>query len=59
MLLLISHSCFLLLLIQPLAVVTDQLVPHFILRNSTVERRMEMGERRRIPRQDRERFQNI
>jgi hypothetical protein len=54
MLLLISHSCFLLLLIQPLAVVTDQLVPHSIFRNSTGEGRMEMGEkRRRIPRQDR------
>jgi hypothetical protein len=59
MLLLISHSCFLLLLIQPLAVVTDQLVPRSVLRNSTGEGRMEMGERRRIARQDRERFQNI
>jgi hypothetical protein len=53
MLLLISHSCFLLLFIQPLAVVTDQLVPRSALRNSTGERRMEMEERRRIPRQDR------
>jgi hypothetical protein len=58
-LLLISNSCFLLLLIQLLAVVTDQLVPHFILRNSTGERRIEVGERRRIARQDRESFQNM
>ncbi len=57
--LLISHSCFLLLFIQPLAVVTDQLVPRSVLTNSTGEGRMEMGERRRIARQDREMFQNI
>jgi hypothetical protein len=53
MLLLISHSCFLLLLTQLLAVVTFQLVPRSVLTNNTGEGRMEMGERRRIPRQDR------